>query len=665
MQGLRGLAVLAVLLFHFQLLGAKGGFLGVDIFFVLSGYLITGIVTSKKFDLSWRTIGHFFHKRIWRIVPAYLTTILLTLCAGWFIFLPADFERLGEVSLYSIPFASNFYFAGEAGYFDISSKFKPLLHTWSLAVEMQFYLLWPLIFATNQKLALTSPKILTLIVFFLCLTAGFALAVGDPEAGFFALPSRLWEFALGGFVVFVQRSDTWQRLENYGAVVGWASLVLLITSIFFIDRAFMLPVPFALIPVVATAALIFIGRHAQGAYRILTTKFLTWLGEISYSLYLVHWPVIVFFSYLLFPEPSLSARCLALLLCILLATVLHRFIEEPLRAVGRAGTFKMRFAVGGVAAVTLAVVSSFYVYTSGGLADRFPKALRTALSKVTQLGPTPQNCTPEDNVLGQANCTPVTNVASQLTVAVWGDSHARQFEAVLSNHLAALGTKVMKSSTLRCPPFPGVVVKSGTFSQPKSCIAKNRSTLRAIAEDKQITTVILAARWPLYTETVRVGAEEGTSMYLTDGRWSRVSIAKSKALFKSTMTATVATLRNHGKRVVIIGPVPEFGFDPVRCVSMNILAKTSLDNCASTRLSVATRQAFTDQTLAQIASPDPNIIYLPMAPVFCDSKVCSPLAGGKLLYRDNHHINHNGALYALERAFGGVFGESPASQTAH
>ncbi|WP_313036180.1 acyltransferase family protein [Acinetobacter sp.] len=326
-QGLRAIAVLAVILYHFQVSFFKGGFVGVDIFFVISGYLISKSIIinteQKKFNFK-----DFYFSRIKRLYPAFLATIIITYIIGFFIFSPLDFEALSATTIFSTVGFSNIYFWFTSGYFDNFSTLKPLLHTWSLSVEFQFYMIWPLILLFIVYLRKLYFIFLSLIIFISGFISYKYLSY-DSTGVFFLMPFRIHEFSIGALVFILERKFLFTRLINN--LIYFFGLLLIIFSILKFNNTMAFPGIIVWIPVIGTSLIIYAGSNISFE-KIVSLKSIQYIGEISYSLYLVHWPVFVFFIYI-FPEITLNYRIKLLLLftTFILSIILYNLVEKRFR----------------------------------------------------------------------------------------------------------------------------------------------------------------------------------------------------------------------------------------------------------------------------------------------------------------------------------------------
>jgi peptidoglycan/LPS O-acetylase OafA/YrhL len=329
-EGLRGLAVLLVLLFHVEFSFAKGGFIGVDIFFVLSGYLITKIILVDIYSgyFSFRT---FYVRRIRRLFPALVATIVLTLVGGIVILSPKHLVETSWAALYSLGSVSNIYFSSAGGYFKTSSQIKPLLHTWSLSVEEQFYILWPFVlFVFSRTLGFGRPFYWLLSV---CIFVGLAFSEywtdRNSSQAYLWAPFRTYEFLLGaGAVFFASKSD--DKSSVVSALFQTLGLVLIAASTILFDETTRFPGVAALLPAFG-AVLIIVSPRRTVVSPILLNPAMLALGRISYSTYLVHWPIIVFARYLTGEEFALPVKVLLLITSVILGWVLYNFVEARFR----------------------------------------------------------------------------------------------------------------------------------------------------------------------------------------------------------------------------------------------------------------------------------------------------------------------------------------------
>jgi len=316
-----------VLLFHANVPGFAGGFVGVDVFYVISGFLITLHIIKEKEEGGF-SLGIFYLRRIARILPAALVTILATLFVAYFILSPADLERLGKSSLYASLSVSNIFFWSESGYFSQDSALKPLLHTWSLSVEEQFYLLWPGLLIVAY--ALGKRKLVIGIIFVLSVVSFIwaqSIESKSPEAVFFLMPFRVFQFGIGGLIALLSLHKRVTVGRSF--MLLFSSLCLLYSAIFIINNTDEVWLK-SLLPALL-AGFFIIGSQSKWFVRNAVTAPIIWVGQRSYSIYLVHWPIIVLWNIYTDYELDQLEKLGVVFASLILGYFLHRFVEQPLR----------------------------------------------------------------------------------------------------------------------------------------------------------------------------------------------------------------------------------------------------------------------------------------------------------------------------------------------
>jgi peptidoglycan/LPS O-acetylase OafA/YrhL len=328
-DGLRAIAVGAVLAFHTFPNIFKGGFVGVDVFFVISGFLISGIIVD---DIEEDRFSYFdfYKRRIRRIFPALLTVIAATLIVGWYVLLPDEFRRVGKDLAAGAGFATNFILWGEAGYFDAASDTKPLLHLWSLAIEEQFYIVWPLVLGLvwkRQRGLLLAPLSIASVSFAYNV---FSIQQHHPDAAFYSPLSRFWELMLGGVLAYLVRQKT-HWLSGFRGQRCAVGLLLIGLSVFILNRATAFPGFWALLPTLGAFLVISAGSYNWISRYVLGNPVMVGVGLISYPLYLWHWPILVFAKIVKGRLLTPGDRAMVIIASVALAFLTYRFIERPLR----------------------------------------------------------------------------------------------------------------------------------------------------------------------------------------------------------------------------------------------------------------------------------------------------------------------------------------------
>ena len=373
-DGLRAIAVISVMLYHFSVWPFTGGFVGVDVFFVISGYLITGGILKDDSHHHF-SFSDFYTRRARRLFPALIATIGISYAVAFFTFSPFDFEKMSASTVFALTGISNFYFWMSADYFDSASILKPLLHTWSLSVELQFYLVWPLlliVLARFGRMAVASGAVVVTL-------AGFALSLyaisHDSTGAYYLTQYRFWEFAAGGLVFLFRRSAAFNRLVSVHGALFALGIALVLYPVFTYSTNTTFPGINALMPVIGSMLIILSGDKAVAGH-VLASRPASYIGEISYSLYLIHWPVVVFTQYILVKEFTGLAGLLLVVASFALAIPMHRFIEKPLRKPGSLKLSGPAFCVACSCVAIVILIPSASSWVGKGWVWRLPKELR-------------------------------------------------------------------------------------------------------------------------------------------------------------------------------------------------------------------------------------------------------------------------------------------------
>jgi peptidoglycan/LPS O-acetylase OafA/YrhL len=526
-DGLRAIAVSAVVIHHAFPQFFHGGFIGVDIFFVISGYLISSIILDNlaqgKFSFT-----DFYARRVKRIFPALFLVLACTLAYGWYVLTPNEYKALGKHTVAGSFFLSNFAFWQEAGYFDASAVEKPLLHLWSLAIEEQFYIFWPLIlFALHRSHQPKKIWILGLLV--VSLGVNFWLVRHDPNAAFYNPLGRFWEMMMGAFLAASRRDPNTTNTGSQAKSQWLSTLGILLLAVVMVklnpERRF--PGGWALAGTLGTCLLIAAGPQGWFNRYVLSSKPMVWIGLISYPLYLWHWPLLAYPHIELGEMPRIRYQIGWVLLAVLLAWLTYFLVERPIRF----GSWRKRrlTTVALCSAVALTGLTGFTIYKKEGQPDRFPELLATLTSKggraaITE-GWRDGDCM-LDYELPASNYKPFCVEKKRPLVFLWGDSHAGSlypgFKALQDSGKYSFG--IGERTAAICPPILGI--------EPRPlCKSLNDDTIRVIREAKP-DIVILYAWW-----------HEAKK----HGRYTDIS----------GLEPTVAELKKAGvKRVILLGAVP-------------------------------------------------------------------------------------------------------------
>ncbi len=608
-DGLRAIAVVAVLGFHAAPAFFPGGFVGVDVFFVISGYLITGLIAADLTAGTF-TLRRFYARRIRRIFPALAVVLASALLVAWVCLLPDEWRQFGKHLFAGAAFVSNVALACEGGYFDWSVHFKPLLHLWSLGVEEQFYFIWPLFLAALWR----APRPSRVVILITAALASFLLniaAIDRYPAYTFYLPfTRLWELGLGSWLAVSPRIERSLRGRK-GELAGWAGIALLGASIVMIRESERFPGFWALLPTIATALLIAAGRDASINRLVLSNRAIVFVGLISYPLYLWHWPALSFLRIWRGGEIDRPATLLALLLSALLAWATFRWIELPIRS-RPPGSLPLRLTCG--AMIVLAAVGA------GVAAQRIEPRLSNP-DIAAALAAANDGSYPFGNDFSRKQDFVVSTVPGTEPRAVLfvGDSHLEQYWPRIQFLTSGrTGPELRFATSGGCPPLPGLKVGRGDVCRHYLSFA-----LQA-ARDAKVTTVVFAAYWTLYLEDA---GDPQTAASVT------------------SFAAEIRGLVRSGKRVFVILASPASPtFDPRRRISRS---DGRLDlRPLSVREFLATAAPQLEAVRRAVLAAGAEVID-PL-PVLCPEGICPAVSSdGRPLYRDWSHMR---PFYVRDRA---------------
>ena len=529
-DGLRALAILLVTIFHFDLFSiGKAGFIGVDVFFVISGFLITSIIV-QSLSAGTFTIKDFLYRRVRRLYPALLATLTLYLGAGFFLLIPDVFSELALEALLSQLYVVNFYFWRSVNYFGLQADSVPLLHMWSLAVEEQFYLFFPiacLIVWRWKPQALPAAIAIAAVASFLL---GYFLTPIKPWASFYLLPTRAWELLAGSLLALALRHKS--PSGPVAMALGFIGLFVIGLALVIHTPATGVPGTFALLPVLAALCLIAGGMHAIAPVsRFLSLRPLVWIGLISYPLYLVHWPVMILIKESVFAF-SLPWRVFGFVVSFVLAWMIYRFVETPIRH-RRMLKIPSRFLGATVGLSAVLTLGSLGIWHSGGLPQRFDPKVSEFLSYAQEPPSQFHMCQDQFARRPMVPCVVgAPDVAPDMLV--FGDSHAGAFAPAVSDWLARQGRVAFFSFSHGCLPVQNMGVAK--------CAAQARGALEFVDQTPGIETVMLMSIW-------RQPYEAGM---LYRGVWA--SGAPLREAFDDELEAMVLALRALDKRVVIVEP---------------------------------------------------------------------------------------------------------------
>jgi len=614
-NALRALAVLAVVAYHYGVSGVGGGFAGVDVFFVISGFLIGSqiLATLRRSNFSFQ---QFYLSRLRRIFPALLVMCLACLAWGWWFVLPYDYLKSTRHVMAALFFLSNLAFTGEQGYFDTAAAAKPLLHTWSLSVEGQFYLILPLCMALVwrwlPRYLVHFLTLLWLLSLFWCVQHAGAQSVDT----FYLLSARAWEFLSGVLLAVAALRFRPVAHSNAIAVTGLLALLGAFATLGSGPSTGMAwPGPWTLLPVLAATALMAASNAPvlQPLWRVWT---LQRLGDVSYSLYLWHWPVLVFArQWADGAELPMVERAGLLLLSVLLAVMSWRWVEQPVRT--RGGWWSPgRVWLGVVAAWLLVLGLGLAVVKTRGFPTRFPDYVQRASGAVFFNTPRDDCFRRGDSSKDAPERFCLFGSPGAPSLLLWGDSHANQYVSALSEAAQALGQGGLVATQSGCRATLSGQPSGLPASIASACEHFNDEVNALITQTPSLRTVVIGRLW---------GAD--------------ASLQRTLALVKQ--------LVNLGKTVLLVGPLPEPGLDvPQVYARQQIRAGQAM---ALWHLPLATQAgvlAVRETLLQELAEPMRlgQVQWLDPFVKLCDVQGCRLAEGGEANFRDTSHLSHSASL---------------------
>ena len=640
-DGLRAIAVLLVIFFHAFPDKIKSGFIGVDIFFVISGFLISTIIFEDISDNKFSYI-QFYERRIRRIFPSLCIVLLSCLIFGWIALLTFEYTHLGLHVAAGSVFSSNILLWSESGYFDIDSASKPLLHLWSLGIEEQFYLVWPCILILLSGFKKRCFFLLLLIIAFSSFALNIGLLAKYPITTFFMPFTRFWELVIGSIVAALmffykhELNGINQSFKNLCSIFG---LCLLLAGIILIDDKLPFPGFWALLPVLSASLLILAGPHSTINQKALSHPVLVSIGLISYPLYLWHWPILSFKSIIEGGQTSsIKFRLFAIALSILLAWLTYQFIEKPIRKIS---SLKK---VAGILFTLLSVIGilGLVVYKNNGFDQRFEIEPATGITLYRSYPHEPfhnKNCDQRyPEFQNFSACLLSKNRPPEIILI--GDSHANQYYKSLSTILE--DSSVMNLGQWSCLPFSSI-----THQLNYDCAKKILAAEKLIIESKSINTVFLAGYFSSLAS--RPFPKENLGTPRSVGIATKIEIDS----FKNSAFAFLTKISQGNKRIVLILDIPNLNFFPRDCIESknntiqsirkNTFNKRILTECKISRSDYEQKNAPNKLLIEQIHRRFPAIeIFDPMASL-CDENYCWAIANEVPIYYDPDHLTVEGA----------------------
>lgn len=637
-DGLRAIAILAVVGYHAWPAALPGGFLGVDVFFVVSGFLITRLVLAEMAAGSF-SLADFLARRARRLLPASTAVFVVVGLVCAVVLLPDAFEDFGRSLLMASLMLANVHFYRTAGYFSAPAHEKPLLHTWSLSVEDQFYLTWPLL------LLLLAPRagrgqlvIVALALAAASLVHAEATVGADPDYAFFILLPRAWELLVGCALAIAAPRSAMSRPAADVAVL--AGLATILASALLLHAESGVPGLAALPAVTGTAAVILAGLSRESTVaRWLELRPLVLVGLVSYSLYLWHWPLLALATYALARAPSAVEAGGIVALSLGLAWLSWRFVERPFRRHGEAARrTSTRALLAGLGVMAVLAVTGGLVRILDGLPGRFGGPVGAMFTDMSAGNPLRIPCDGHERIVGtDATCNLGRRKAADESydLAVIGDSNADHFVPMVAEWAEGAGLAGRQVTQSRCAPLIGATRPDWSSARNATCAAFHRGIVRFVEANPRLSLVVLAGKW---TDNDRVLGDNGIAAAGFAGPDA------APVSLEAALRRTVAYLRRKRIRVVLVGEIPRFEVLPVSCVVAALENGTDTDACGRSRAEAARDASASDPLLARVAATDAGVTVVQPVDVMCDALRCPPMKDGVFLYRDPGHLSAAGSV---------------------
>lgn len=629
-DGLRAIAVVPVILFHADFELFSGGFVGVDVFFVISGYLITTILIEELENKEF-SIFTFYERRARRILPALFFVILVCIPFAWMWMLPSQMIDFSQSIIAVSIFASNILFWQESGYFDAASEEKPLLHTWSLAVEEQYYVLFPIFLILTWRFG--KNRVFWAIV----LMAAVSLLLSEwgwrnkASANFYLAPTRAWELFAGSIAAFIVDKQGVQK----GNAFAFLGLALIVLAIFFYDESTPFPSVYALVPVVGAVLVVVFADTETLVAKLLSTKALVGIGLVSYSAYLWHQPLFAFARIRTIDHTTSSLMLFLSGLSIVLAFFTWRFIEKPFRQSQR--VTKKAIFIGSLIAVVSLMTFGYAGYSSKGFKSHLLDERQIAIIDSIERSKLP-NC---KHAIAQ--CLLSSDSSERGNIVLLGDSNAYHFSVGLQKIAADLGFSLQPLVFPGCLPLAEFYRLDQSYDANTRCRSFNRSVKAKLSElNERVDVIIVSAAWLLYFYgSDLLDGVEGYSgipampdvKLSLDGE-NKIGAEEREEIFSLYFKGMFAQLSSSAKKVIVVGPLPP---SIVRFDSKFTVFNPKLIAADQYFESISSFSKVFDNALGS------NPVYgVDLASELCGEGVCEVLRNDRFLYGDPTHLSHFG-----------------------
>jgi len=643
-EGLRGLAILLVVAYHAGVPGFSGGYTGVDVFFVLSGYLITGLLMDEIRSTGRVRFAAFYARRARRLLPAAFTVLVATLLIGRVLYPPVDHRELANTALSTALYVSNLYFARSATDYLAESDTNPLLHTWSLAVEEQFYLFWPalvLLGFAGLRTRIREGRLFWTMAVMGALSFGLCvwLTVGSQPLAFFLLPTRAWEFALGAIARMAPSAaslDSWRSRS-----LAWIGLIAVLFAGLRFDADTAFPGAVALIPVAGTALLLGSGaiNPVAGPFRVLSSAPMQWLGRLSYSWYLWHWPILIYAHAFRFLEGTMPSVAMALV-ALGLAALTHVLIENPIRFHRRLSARPWLSLAGALVLTLTGAGAALMTRLVGARQATSPEHI--IYTQARDLPPIYDDGCHLSNFDEMVNACEYGDSGSAQTMVLFGDSHAAQWFPPLEQLARQHRLRLVSMTKSGCPAAAVVLENQQLGRVYTECTNWRDLAVERILELRP--RVVVISQFSGYIAVPGTG-----SRWTTSAEEWRAGVERTLSVFDSA-----------GIRTVTIADTPFPGFDVPSCLARAAWSPMlHRSRCGFQRMTG--RLQLAHDIDRAVAGSHTLRRFVDLTTAICDSAACNPQRDGVVRYRDAHHLTTRFAI-SLAPLLSGAILNPPAAE---
>ena len=660
-DGLRALAILSVLVFHAFPQSLPGGFIGVDIFFVISGYLITGIILKSQHQGGLNLL-EFYSRRIKRIFPALILVLVCCLAVGWHLLHADEFQSLGKHVAAGAVYISNIVLMGESGYFDQAAELKPLLHLWSLGIEEQFYLVWPLVMILSFRIKL-KPLVTILPLLLVSFLLNTAFIDADPVKVFYLPFTRAWELMIGSALAYLSymkatalniflSKPSWlgqkATLSSQADCLAWIGVLLILFSLTMLHKDSAFPGWAALLPTAGGACLIAAGERAWLNQVVFANRYIVFIGLISYPLYLWHWPLLSFAHIVEIETPRWEVRIGVLVLSALLATATYLLVERRLR-------FRLHWMVapGLLMALIMVGLAGYAVVRHEGYPNRIkkidPRANELGAANWAAKGLNAQKPCMEKFGEGYGDYCMIQEIEKPPTVLLLGDSTANHFFPGLARNYMKKGENLLNLGQGGCPPFSGVEV---TMAEGVlHCMKVTENLLNFAEKNETIKTVVFSAAGAAYISGNRSLYNKGKENNFVQIELFDRKGASPAEVFREALRKTMRRLVVSGKEIIFVTSIPRLNFNPAICLDARPWGGhfTVRKSCAISRMDVAADGGAYQALALEVLREFPSVKVWDTTKDICDDEFCWAMKDGVLLYRDDVHLSESGTYWLGER----------------